>query len=255
MRPIDVTEHFNKLGTWVDWKNTTDHYLTGDQNTEITGIAVAWQVRTAALKKAVEHGCNFFISHEQLYYHEISRDEAYEAEKAKFIKDNNLVIYRCHDLWDQMPEYGIVDSWAAHLGLDTKLNSIKFHSLHRAPRSTVGELAEYVLDKTKNLDQDSVQILGNPKARVNAMAIGCGAIVDTPKMLKMGADVILATEDSLDYWGRGSWALDHGVPLIIVNHATSEEPGVRNLARYVARTFPSVKTIFVPQGCFFRTVG
>lgn len=259
MKAIEIKQHMQSVGTWVDWSSTCDRFITGDPEAEVTGIAIAWQARTEALKQAVDMGCNLFITHEPVFYRHMDDDpslfsQPHIARKKKFIEENGLVIFRCHDVWDRMPDVGIVDSWADYLGLSDELDADPFHSVYPAPTDTLKGLAEYVAVKVKDLGQDSVEMVGDPDAGVSKVAIGCGAITQYETMVNLGADAIIGTDDGMNYWGGGSWALDRGTPLIIVNHCTAEEPGMQNLADYIDRRFLDVKTIFIPQGCMFKTV-
>jgi len=54
------------VGTWVDWEAgaTCDGFKYGGPDTQIRGIAVAWQSSLPALRQAHELGCNLFITHE-----------------------------------------------------------------------------------------------------------------------------------------------------------------------------------------------
>jgi hypothetical protein len=63
------------------------------------------------------------------------------------------------------------------------------------------------------------------------------------------------TDDGIRFWQSGSWAMDAGLPLIVVNHATAEEWGMHSLAHYLSEQFPEVPVRFLPQGCMYRTVG
>ena len=260
MKAVDLHEYMKTVGTWVDWDNTVDRFIIGDPETVVKGIAVAWQSRTAALKEAVKMGCNLFVTHEPTFYNhrdnnEAIFDEPFAAQKRKFIQDSGLVIYRCHDVWDQMPKVGIVDSWAAHLGLAEKLNSDGFHAVYKSPKPTLVELARHVASATAYLKQDHVEMVGDPRTKVSKAAIGCGAITDYRAMVGLGADAIIGTDDGMRYWEMGSWAIDRGLPLIIVNHAVAEEPGLKNLAKHIEQKFPDVKTVHIPQGCMYRVVG
>ncbi len=259
MKAIDLHNHMKKIGTWVDWENTVDRFIIGDPGTEVTGIAVAWQSRTDALKEAVKRGCNLFVTHEPTFYrHREDSDSIFSdpqaAAKKLFILDNGLVIYRCHDVWDQMPEIGIVDSWAKLLGLGRRVASAQFTAVHESPARTLGELAKHVAAATEYVGQPWVEMVGDPEKAVSKVGIGCGAIIRVRDMIDLGADVIIGTDDGTRYWYTGAWALETGTPLIIVNHASSEEPGLRNLAAYIAEQFMPVKTEFIPQGCMYRVV-
>ena len=259
MKAIDLEKHMQHVGTWVNWDRTCDRFIIGDPNTQVKRIAVAWQSRTEALREAVRKGCNLFVTHEPTFYRHLDDDEKifqqpHAAAKRKFIRDNGVVIYRCHDVWDRMPEVGIVDSWAAHLGFGEKVSSEAYHSVYASPSPTLLELAKYVAAQTSYLNQPYVEMVGDPNTKVSKVGIGCGAITDYYTMLKLGADVIIGTDDGMRYWYSGAWALDSGTPLIVVNHAAAEEPGLKNLADYVGRQFPDIKTVFIPQGCMFTAI-
>ncbi len=255
----DLKEHMMRVGTWVDWNNTCDRFIIGSPDTEVTGIAVGWQARTDALKQAVEKGCNLFVTHEPVFYYHMDDNDSVFAqphvrEKRDFIEQHGIVIFRCHDVWDRMPIIGIVDSWASHLGLCDKINSNEFHSVYESPGSTLRELGQYVAERTADLRQNSVEIVGDPDAPVTKVAIGCGAITHYQTMVELGADAIIGTDDGMNYWSGGAWCLDAGVSLVLVNHATAEEPGMINLTWYMGQQFPDVPIVHIPQGCMFTTV-
>ncbi|MDH7601062.1 MAG: Nif3-like dinuclear metal center hexameric protein [Armatimonadota bacterium] len=259
MTAQELFDHFRKMGTWVNWNATTDHFQIGDPNTEIKAVAVGWQARLDALKKAHALGCNLFITHEQFEYPEpqVARKgeiQPYEANKRRFCEEKGLVVFRCHDVWDRVPHIGIVDAWAAHLGLTGGSAGNAMEAVHPAPVSTLQELAEYVLEKTKPLGQDSVEMVGDPKAKITRVGIGCGAGTDYHKMVQLGADAIIGTDDGMHYWAEGSWVLDKGLPLVLVNHTVAEEPGLKKLAEYIESTF-GIKAHHIPLGSMYRLVG
>lgn len=259
MRAIELHEHMTSIGTWVDWNHTCDRFIMGDPIAEVRGIAVGWQARTAALRRAVSIGCNLFVTHEPVFYGHTDSDESvfsapHAIAKRRFIEENGLVIYRCHDVWDRMPEVGIVDSWANHLGLTDRVASDSYHSVYQSPARSLRELAAYVAARTRNLGQDSVEMVGDPDARMSTVAIGCGAITHYETMVGLGADAIIGTDDGMSYWGGGEWALDGEVPLVIVNHATAEEPGILNLAGYIRKVFAGADVEHIAQGCVYRTL-
>ena len=259
MKPIDFFNHMREIGTWVKWPHSIDGFITGDRESEVKGIAVVWQARTSALKKAVELGCNLIITHEQAQYFEQQICEEgvqpqCQIEKFKFAEEHGLVILRNHDVWDRMPKVGIVDSWGEHLGLGEPTARGDVENVYASPAPTLHELAKYVLDKTRDLRQDSVEMVGDPNAKVTKVGIGCGAGTDYRKMAKLGADAVIGSDDGMHYWGDGSWALDSGIPLVLVTHCVSEEPGMKNLAAYLRKLYPDVKVEYVLQGPLYSTV-
>jgi hypothetical protein len=110
---------------------------------------------------------------------------------------------------------------------------------------TVEETARLILDKVRNLGQDTVLIFGDRTRKVQRMAVGTGAITYLPRMYELNPDVLLATDDGMNFWTGGLWAADLDIPLLIVNHATAEKPGMQALARYLRKIFPDVPAEYV----------
>lgn len=259
MIAIELRDHMKRVGTWVDWERTCDRFIIGDPEVEVEGIAVAWQATTEAVSRAMDLGCNLFVTHEPVFYRHMDDDDSvftapHARRKLDMIGESGVTIFRCHDVWDRMPEVGIVDSWAAHLGLGGRIAADEFHSVHPSPAPTLMDLARYVVGHTRDLGQDSVEMVGDPAAKVSRAAIGCGAITHYEAMVNLGADVIIGTDDGMSYWNGGAWALDAGIPLVLVNHCTAEEPGMLSLAAYIRERFPGIRTEFIAQGSMFRTV-
>nr|MDO8108647.1 Nif3-like dinuclear metal center hexameric protein [Candidatus Sigynarchaeota archaeon] len=116
------------------------------------------------------------------------------------------------------------------------------------------DLARRILKRVRMLGQDVVHVIGDPGKKVSRIALGTGAITNYRQMHQLGADVLLLTDDGTRLWESAQWSEDTGVPVIIVNHATAEEPGVRELARYVQRTFLHVPVYAIERGCLYRTI-
>ncbi len=259
MKALELHQHLESVGNWVDWQTTCDRFITGDPKTIVQGIAVTWQASFNAIKTAFSSGCNMLVTHEPLFYSHrdddvISKSHPAVKEKSSFVEDNGVVVYRCHDLWDRMPRVGIVDSWASQLDLGEKKAYDEYHAMYDAPVGTLGALADYVLDHTVELGQKSVQIIGDAGMGLSKVAIGCGAITDVKRMIALGADAIIASDDGIDYWKDGSWLMDIGIPTVVVNHAVSEEPGIHNLWRYIRANFSKVHSIHIPHGCVYQSV-
>ncbi len=157
-----------------------------------------------------------------------------------------MVLLRCHDTWDRMPDVGIPDAWAEWLGFPTEPRPV--HSFYRvclAGGLTVRMLAERIRARVEPLGETCVRVLGDPDQRVHRFTVGTGAITHLPSMYELDADAILATDDGMDMWNGGLWALDLGAPILIVNHATAEKPGMMAMASYLRGVFPDVPVEYV----------
>jgi len=259
MKAIQIHEHLRSVGTWVDWNRTCDGFKSGNTEMELTGIAVAWISVLPALKEAYRLGCNMFITHEPTFYNNPDdiADPEKEPIKSKlaFLEETGMAVYRCHDVWDVMPEIGIADSWATGLDLEQPpLATAKYYAVHKSPASTLGELARYIAGKVKPIGQEIVEVVGDLSQGVSKLAVGTGAITNAQTMHDLGADALLLTDDGMYFWGQAAWAIDLGLPILIVNHATAEEWGISNLAKYLARQFPDVPVHHISQGCMYGVV-
>jgi putative NIF3 family GTP cyclohydrolase 1 type 2 len=69
-----------------------------------------------------------------------------------------------------------------------------------------------------------------------------------------GADAIVANE--VCQWKELRWAQDAGLGLILLDHSTTEERAVKNLAAYLADTL-GLRTLFIPTAspCLHYTAG
>lgn len=291
MKARELNEHMRKVGTWINWECSWDRFLAGDPESVVTGIAISWMPTFGTLKKAVEAKCNLFVTHEPLYTitldkdgkvtdgsgeatssiswtqsavdryngHKplskvVSDDDAW-VRKRKWLDETEMVVYRCHDFWDDFPEIGIHGAWASWLGLTGKPVATRtYYEVHEIGRTTFGELSGKILERVRSLGQDALLTIGDPGKEVSRIAIGTGAATNYREMYCMGADVLLLTDDGTRLWESGQWSLDSDMPIIVVNHSTTEEPGMRTLAKYIGDRFPNVPTIEIPVGCIYRVI-
>jgi putative NIF3 family GTP cyclohydrolase 1 type 2 len=258
----DVETHLRSLdGGWVDWEDTTDGFVAGEPDTEVSGIAVVWMGTSAALTESLQVGCNLCIVHEPLYNGGQREEEtmlrfAGVREKRAWIEESGLVVLRCHDLWDQMPRIGVPDSWARTLGLEHPVMAEGFVRVFEIPGETAGSVARHVAEAVRALGQEAVELVGDPEAPVRRPALGTGAITPFIQFVeRYGADLAICTDDGFTYWREGGVAVDLGIPVVVVNHAVSELPGMESLASYLQERFPTTRVRYIHQRCMYALVG
>ena len=247
-------------GGWMDEKKTVDTFKAGDPDAEVQGIAVGWMSYTWALWQAIDLGCNVFVTHEPTYYdHYDNNAEMFclqsVQDKRHFIKENGLIILRCHDLWDQVPGIGIPDSWAQLLGFGEPIDGTGYFRVYDVSGRTAGDVARQIAAHTGSLGQEAVQLIGSLGKPVTRACIGTGAI--TPFLTfvhEYDADLAICSDDGISYWRDGAYAIDMDIPLIVVNHAVTEEAGMANLANHLQSQFPHVPVHHISQGCMYRLV-
>lgn len=240
---------------------TVDTFKAGDPATEVLGVAVGWMSYTWALEEALANGCNLFVTHEPTYFdHYDANPEMFELDgvvaKRRFIEESGLVVLRCHDVWDQYPTEGIGASWGDALKLGEPEEIDQFVRIYRIPPVTAEKLAERIASSLAPMGQPGVQLAGPPDRVVSRLGIGTGAISPFPEMLRRhDVDCAVTTDDGTHYWRDCGLAIDLGVPLIVVHHAVSEEPGVARLASHLRTRFPGLLVHHVSQPCMFRHIG
>lgn len=234
---------------------TVDTIKEGDPNTPVTGIATTFLPTMAVLRKAVEHHQNLIISHEPTFYNHLDQrtlfehDPVYE-EKLAFIRDHHLVVYRFHDGWHLREPDGIVEGWVHAAGWERYRNPGEqfFFTL---PPTTVAALAQQL---QRTFGARILRVVGDPQLRVTKVGFAPGASGESVQIKALERDdveVLVAGEAS--EWETVEYARDaslQGRPkaLILLGHATSEEIGMDNCARWLRTLYPKLPVEFIPAG-------
>lgn len=258
----EVERYLHALdGGWVDWSHTTDRIVAGDPSRPVTGIAVGWMSYLWALRQAVEHGCNLFVTHEPTFFSGYDDAEAIfrfpgAAAKRAWVEASGLTILRCHDVWDRYPGIGVADSWVDFLGLGPTVARDGYFRLVAVEGLTGRTLARQVAARTARFGQPTVERVGPPDTAISRVVAGTGAITQLPAMLDaFDADAAICTDDGFTYWHAGALAIDLELPVVVVNHAVSELYAMELLAAHLAERFPTVAVRHIPQRCMFELQG
>jgi putative NIF3 family GTP cyclohydrolase 1 type 2 len=257
----DIEKHFQQVGTWMNWEQTTDTFKFGNPEKEIKKVAIAWKINMDSIKKAMEMEADLFISHESICVNtpnsemvpEIKFAMPSELPKFDLMKEADLLVYRCHDLWDSFPEIGIRDTWRKKLKLGDKIIGDKYpyYVTETKPR-TVEELAKHILEIIQPLREKGVMISGNRNKTVSKVGTGTGVCSDPFALRDLGADVGIMTDDYYRHVRQGIHADELDFPTIIVNHAVAEEWGIMNLSKYIQEQFPTLEVNHIPQYCPYQ---
>ena len=257
MTALDVLDFLRGYDEgWVNWSESVDTFKAGDPTSEVRGIAVGWKAHRHSLERADELGCNLFICHEPLYYDH--RDKELECflgypgvvGKRQWIDAHGMAVVRCHDVWDGVQEVGITDSWADVLGFSDALpESDRFLKVYDVAGRSAGEVAGQVARGVRSLGSEFVGLIGKADRPVTRAAVGVGAGTPVERFIgELRADVCVVTDDGYTFWREGALAIDLGVSLVVVNHCTAEDHGMKMLAEELRNAFPTVPVEFLPQG-------
>ena len=259
----DLDTHFRQVGTWVDWDNTTDVFKAGDPERPVNKIAVAWKANWPTLKEAHARGADLFISHESIFANALNDDPDPEAKfalpeeepKLDWLRQTGLVVYRCHNFWDNYPDEGIRWNWQRTLDIGSDIVADDYPLLvTQIELVPLREFAQHVLEIVKPLGQNGVLMIGEPDKDVRRVATGTGVSVAPLKMMELGADCGILTDDYYLHVRIGELARELDFAALVVNHGVAEERGIEALARYIARTCPAAEIFHLPQRCPYTVV-
>ena len=262
------------LTSRVDLKpDTVDRIIIGKPETVVRKIGTCWMSTWDACKKAVNAGVNVLITHEPTFYTHRDLDEvpaflkrwpdytkeqylAQIRKKEKWINDNGLVIIRNHDTLDALKEKGIPFAFGQFLGFKNSdiIASRTYYNVYKFTKQTASSFSKSLAVKLKELGQPGVAFYGDPEREVSSVGIGTGWICDPMDYADLKPDVFVAIDDVVRTHIQTVFAEDTGQPLVVINHGTSEEMGMRSLNQIIKDKYPDIEVIHFTQGCTYEWI-
>lgn len=252
---------------------TVDKFIIGDPGTKVKKIGTCWMPYWETCKKAVESGVNLLVVHEPTFYTHRDLEEDKEdyfkapefakkqyldlvAEKKKWILENGLVIIRNHDTMDALKDRGIPFALGQFLGYsnDDIIASRTFYNVYKIDKQPAAQAAASIAGKLKEIGQPGVAFYGDPDRLVSSVGVGTGCISSPMWFADLEPDVYISIDDVVNTWIQTAFATDSGRPLIVINHGTSEEMGMRMLNRIIKERFPDIETIHFNEGCTYKWI-
>jgi putative NIF3 family GTP cyclohydrolase 1 type 2 len=169
-------------------------------------------------------------------------------EKLRFIEENNMVVFRYHDLPHRAHEDMINMGLVEKLGWkDFEMDDMVFQS----PFKTLGELSRFLKD---NFGASTMRVVGDSNMGINTIGILPGAYGRQGQVTAFnsnGIDVLIVGEarewETVEY-ARDALDMGGHTALIVLGHADSEEPGMAYVANWLEDLVPEVPVKFVPAG-------
>ena len=136
---------------------------------------MAWKPYFSDLKRAKELGCNLFVGHESIFREgsmkpvdESPAAKVLEQPKLDWLRESGMVVYRCHDLWDMMPEARGDGQLGAGLGFEGEpVAALDFCRIEDVSGHTFGSLsAEIAAAWVRDVGQQAILACGNPEQPV-----------------------------------------------------------------------------------------
>jgi len=255
--PNGIRDYLLAHSPWVKPDKTVDTIKIGDPDKPVHKAGVCWYPSIENIRAAHDAGCDLLVCHEPTFWeHQAAeptwRNKAPGAAKREFLEQTGMTILRAHDTWDQWPEIGIRDAWARFLGLDKRVyasTADNYYGVYEVPKQTLREFARYVAGKVKPIGEDSVRVMGDPERAVSRPAVGVGCAVPDTECVEAGADVLIVCYDGASYWAQRERMHELGAAVIVVEHGTSEIPGIMALRDHLAEKFPQIEFIYLAEHC------
>jgi putative NIF3 family GTP cyclohydrolase 1 type 2 len=252
---------------------SVDRIIIGDPGTRIKKVGTAWTPYFATLKKAVSVGINVLVVHEPTFYMHWDLDkqgqnyfttpspakeqylESLETKK-KWIESNGLVIIRSHDVPDILENFGIPFGLGQALGFKNEdiIRSKDYYNVYKVEKDTATNIAKKIAGSLTKFGQPGVAFYGDPDRPVSALGLGTGCICDPQQYAELNPDMYIGIDDTIRTWIQTTFAEDTGKPLVVINHGTSEEMGMRLLNEYLSKNIPSIEFIHISQGCSYKWI-
>jgi putative NIF3 family GTP cyclohydrolase 1 type 2 len=251
----DIRGYLLRNSPWVNANDTVDTVKSGDPRRPVKKAGVSWFSSIGDIRAAIRCGCDLLVVHEPTFWEHAAPEQAWRNRgpgiaKSKALAESGLVVLRAHDCWDNWPEIGIRDSWAKFLGLTNRLRagtSLRWTAVYEIPETTLRDFAQQVADRIAMLGEDSVQVIGDPRRKVQRPAVGTGCLGPDQEMVEFGADVLVVCYDGAAYWHTRERLAEMGVGVVTVEHGTCEMPGMMNLRDHLAQQFPAVEFVWIAE--------
>jgi putative NIF3 family GTP cyclohydrolase 1 type 2 len=248
---------------------SVDRIVVGDPDTVITKIGTVWMPYWQTCREAVSRGVNVLVTHEPAFCARWAQDDEYSGdetsraaylrlrdEKRKWIEDHGLVIIRSHDVMDRVSGFGMPFALGQVLGFPNAdiIRSRTFYNVYRTNPQPAIEVARYIAARLVKLNQPGVAFYGDENYTVRSVGVGTGCICDPRQFHDLQPDLFVAIDDKVRTWIQTTYAEDTGRPLVVVNHGTSEDPGMKLLAGRLRQAFPGVDVVHFEQGCSYEWI-
>lgn len=274
MKKLTAEDLNNYLRTLIDvTEPSVDKIIIGDPGTRVRKIGTAWMPYWETCRQAVRDGVNVLVVHEPTFYahRDLEAREWIQIEnpsvgqqkyleqrdaKASWIREHGLVIIRCHDVWDKIPDVGIPFAFGQALGFPNAdiIRRETYYNVYKTQPVTAIEMARTIATRLMEAGQPGVAFYGDEDHTVRSVGVGTGCICDPMQYMQLGPDLFIAIDDTVRTWIQTTYAEDTGHPLVVVNHGTSEEFGIRLLSEYLAAAFGDYEVIHYPQGCTYQWI-
>jgi putative NIF3 family GTP cyclohydrolase 1 type 2 len=257
-RPLTAQQVIERIqkNVGVPWAATTvDTFKAGDPNTPVTGIAVTMMATFDVIERAAAAGKNLVITHEPTFYSHMDQtatlekqNDAVYAQKAAFIRDHHMVVFRFHDHWHRRKPDGIQKGMTDALGWQSFQNANDPH-LFVLPETTLADLSASIKSK---LGLVAMRVVGDPQMKLTKVGMMPGA-GGSPRQIQMleSDNVEALVIGEVPEWETVEYVADAVTEhkrkaLLMLTHIPSEQAGMEECATWLKTFISEVPVEFIP---------
>jgi putative NIF3 family GTP cyclohydrolase 1 type 2 len=254
----------------VPWQaKTVDTFKTGNPDTHVKGITTTVMATMDVLKKSATAERNLIITHEPTFWNHLDNTQGFDDDpvyiaKQKFVKTNDLVVWRFHDHWHMRQPDGILTGIINTLGWSEyqKIGAAHSQTIYQGrqyfviPEMSLNDLAVSMQTKLKS---HVTRVVGDPRARVTNIALepGYSDLKPAMKALERNDVQVLVVGEPREWEGveyvKDAVAIGENKSMIILGHVTSEDPGMEECAKWLRTFITEVPIEWIPAGEPFWT--
>jgi putative NIF3 family GTP cyclohydrolase 1 type 2 len=238
---------------------TVDTVKCGDPSQAVTGIIITFTVTFEVMRRAVETGANFIITHEPTFYNHHDRTEQWEGNpvyeaKLRYLQEHGLTVWRFHDYAHHPKPDVIIAGMAKDWGWTDDLDPERPAMAH-IPSVT---LLELVREMKRKLDLPHIRFVGDPAmtCRNIGMILGAaGSGMQLEYLSREDVDTVICGETSewdVCEYVRDAVSVGQSKALIVLGHLNSEEGGMRYVAELIRSRAPGIPVQYVSAGDPYR---
>ena len=251
----DIMELFIKQVPGATFSNTVDTLKAGSRNTRVTGIVTTMFPTIEIITKTIAVGANFIIAHEPTFYNHLDEtnwlenDDVYQY-KADLLKKHNIAIWRNHDYAHAYRPDSVQSAVVTQLGWQ-KFQDKEYGSRIVVPAMSLQLLIQHI---KKSLHIHTVRYIGDLNQSCKKILLMPGAYGGRRHIEAIGKEQPdVAVVGEIQEWETAEYVRDarakgKKLSLVIMGHASSEEPGSAFMATWLQQNVPGVAVKHIPSG-------
>lgn len=253
MKAIEIIEKLFALADDIDYSKSCDKCIAGDNNADVTKVAVTMFPSPEVIKAAKNWGAELFIAHEPYYHCPAEENDPVDVAKRKLITESGMTFYRYHDHTHYTTPDIIAAGEFRQLGLKGRLETTDTFDLvrfHLDAPLTAMELAKIIEEKCGIKHVRICGVTDNPCSVISGV-FGAANKVSFAELTNPRSEILLVGENTewlhAEYT-RDAAQLGFNKSLIIMGHAGSERDGMKYTADILSDMFPEIEVKYFECG-------